>query len=125
MAEKLATLEQLKKLALRGKADSAFRIAELATLVSAGLEGAKHVAVTVTLPAANWNGRAQTVRHASLLAKPNYWYFVCSDADCFVAYGEAGVVADNISVNGQATFRCETTPGADLTVNILRLEVDT
>lgn len=125
MAEKLATLEQLKKLALRGKADSAARISELAALVAAGLEDARHIGFTVTLPAAGWSGRAQTVRHASLLADPNYWYIVCGDADCFVAYGEAGVVADNISVNGQATFRCETTPGADLTVNILRLEVDT
>lgn len=125
MAEKFATLNQLKLLALRGKAASAAGISELAALIAAGLEDARHIGFTVTLPASGWSSRAQTIHHESLLADSNYWYIVCGDADCFVAYGDAGVVADNIIVSGQVTFRCETTPGSDLTVNILRLEVDT
>jgi len=109
MAEKLTTIDQLKKLALRTKADSAARVSELAEMIAAGLEDAQ-IGFTVTLPAANWSGRAQTVQHESFLADSNYWYLVCGDAD-------------NITTNGEATFHCEITPENDLTVNILRLEV--
>lgn len=125
MAEKITTLDQLKLLALRGKADSEAQIAKLAKLVVAGLEDALHVGITVTLPAANWSGRAQTVQHESLLANENYWYFICGDADCFMDCCDTGIKADNITVDGQVTFHCEITPETDLTVNILRLEVET
>ena len=125
MAEKITTLDQLKLLALRGKTDSEARIAKLAKLVVAGLEDALHVGITVTLPAANWSGRAQTVQHESLLANENYWYFICGDADCFMDCCDTGIKADNITVDGQVTFHCEITPETDLTVNILRLEVET
>lgn len=109
MADKFTTLDQLRS---------------LAALTAAGLEDAQHTGVTVTLPAANWSGRAQTIQHESLLASENYWYFVCGDADCFMECSDAGVKADNITVDGQVTFRCEITPENDLTVNILRLEVE-
>ena len=49
MAEKLTTIDQLKKLALRTKADSAARISELAEMIAAGLEDAQ-IGFTVTLP---------------------------------------------------------------------------
>ena len=73
MAEKLTTIAQLKKQALMSKADSAARVAELAELMAAGLEDSQ-IGFTVTLPAANWNGRVQTVKHKSLLADSSYWY---------------------------------------------------
>jgi len=115
MAEKkMTTLNQLKKLAVRTRADAVGRIAELAELVAACLEDAQHVGITVTLPAANWSGGTQVVSSQSLLADSNYWYIVCSGGD---------VKADDITTNGQMTFRCDTTPESDLTVNILRLEV--
>lgn len=110
MAEKFTTLDQLRLLAGR---------------TAAGLEDVQHTGMTVTLPCANWNGRAQTIHHELLLANDMYWYFVCGDADCFMECSDAGIKADNITVNGQATFRCEITPERDLTVNILRLEVET
>ena len=81
MAEhKLSTFDQLKKLALAGKRDSAKQVAELAELVAAGLEDLQHIGISVTLPAANWSGGAQTVAHASLLADSNYIYLVGADA---------------------------------------------
>ena len=77
MAEhKFPTFDQLKKLALAGKKDSAKQVAELAELVAAGLEDLQHIGISVTLPAANWSGGAQTVAHASLLADSNYIYLV-------------------------------------------------
>jgi len=123
MAKKRTTTDQFKKLALRAKADSVARVAELAELVAAGLEDVQHVGVTLTLPAGSWSGKSQTVKHESFLANGIYRYLVGCDATCFSEYSNAVVKADNITVNGQMTFRCETTPASDLTVNIIRLEI--
>lgn len=122
MAEKATTVTQLKKLALLCTADSKNRIAKLAEMIASGLEDSQ-IGFTVTLPAASWSGRAQKVQHESFLADSNYWYLVCGDADCFTDCCDTGIKADNITVNGEATFRCEVTPDVDLTVNILRLGV--
>ena len=49
MAEhKFSTFDQLKKLALAGKKDSAKQVAELAELVAAGLEDLQHIGISVT-----------------------------------------------------------------------------
>lgn len=126
MAEhKLFTFDQLKKLALAGKRDSAKQVAELAELVAAGLEDLQHIGISVTLPAANWNGGEQTVAHASLLADSNYIYLVGADAGTRNVYDNYGVSAGNVTTSGQMTFRCDTTPTVDLSVFIIRLEVGT
>lgn len=114
MAENLTTVGQLKRLAVRAKADSEDQISKLAALVVAGLEDALHVPITVTLPAANWSDGTQTVQHESLLADGSYWYF---------AYGGIGVNAADITLDGQVTFQCEDVPDTDLTVDIIRVNV--
>lgn len=126
MAEKkLTTMEQLRALAEKGKLDTLTRIDALLEVITPLLESAQHTGITVTLPAENWSGRAQTVQDESLLADSKYWYIVCADADCFMAASETGVKADNITVDGQITFHCEVTPvECDLTLYILRLEVE-
>ena len=125
MAEKkVTTLGQLQALAEKGRLDTLNRIDKLLEIITPLLESAQHTGITVTLPAENWNGRAQTVQDKSFLADEKYWYIVCADADCFMAASETGVKADNITVDGQATFRCEVTPVEDLTIYILRLEVE-
>lgn len=125
MAEKkLTTMEQLRALAEKGKLDTLTRIDALLEVITPLLESAQHTGITVTLPAENWSGRAQTVQDESLLADSKYWYIVCADADCFMAASETGVKAGNITTSGQITFQCEITPTEDLTIYILRLEVD-
>ena len=126
MAEKkLSTAEQLKLLALRSRADTVSRIAELAKLTADGLEEVQHPGITVILPASNWISAAQTIQNEFLLADSNYWYFICPDGGSYAQAFAAGVRADNVTVNGAVTFRCETTPASNLTIHILRLEVDT
>lgn len=122
--KRLATLEQVKKLLQGSKVDSAARIAELAELISQDGEEWVHFGITVELPASGWTDRVQTVKDESFLAKGICWYFVCGDADNFAAWSEACVTADNITKNGEMTFHCLATPTVDLTVNILRLEVE-
>jgi len=89
------------------------------------LEDLQHIGISVTLPAANWSGGAQTVAHASLLADSNYIYLVGADAGTRNVYDSYGVSADNVTTSGQMTFRCDTTPTVDLSVFIIRLEVGT
>lgn len=126
MAEKHTTLTQLEKLALRGRADSLLRSKETLDLVIEGLkEAQQHDGITVTLPAANWSGRAQTVKDEFFVANSKYRYIVGGDADCYTTYSETGVRAENVTVDGEITFRCEVAPDEDLTVNIIRLEVRT
>jgi len=116
MAEKHTTLAQLRLNALRTKSEV------LALLVDA-LEGVQ-VGMTVTLPAANWVSNTQAIQNASLLADDNYYYIVCPDAASYAAGCSAGLKADNVTTDGQITFHCDSTPTSDLTVHILRLEVE-
>lgn len=118
---KMPTLEQLKMTALKAKEDAAARIATLAALVAAGYGRL----ITVTLPAANWSGRAQKIEREELVANSGYCYFVCGDAENFMDCSDTGIKADNVTVDGEITFHCEVTPDKDLTVHILRLEVET
>lgn len=113
MAEKLTTIDQLKMLALRTKTDSAARISELAEMIAAGLEDSQ-IGFTVTLLATNWSGGTQKIQHEFLLAGSRYWYLI---------YSEANVKADDITVDGQITFRCEAAPETDLSIYIIRLEI--
>lgn len=118
---KLTSLSQLRTSLLRSQS----RLSEALELIVPLLESGQHPGFTITLPAANWDGRAQTIQHKSLLASSDYWYYVCADADFFTACCETGVKADNVTTDGQITFRCEITPEEDLTIHILRLEVET
>jgi len=122
-SNKPTTLEQLRMLALREKADYGARIIQLTELLINGLEEAKPLGITVSLPVSSWSGREQTVKNDAFLADGNYWYIVCGDGACFTEYSSTGVKADDVIQNGEITFRCEITPDIDLTANIIRLEV--
>lgn len=116
MAEKHTTLNQMKMLALRGRADTLAQISELLDIVVQGLEEVQHIAITVTLPASDWIDGEQTAEDPSLLADGSYFYF---------AFGYIGIEADDITENGKITFHCEDEPDVDKTITIIRLGFDT
>lgn len=117
MAEKHTTLHQLELAELRAKSEV------LALLVEA-FEGVQ-VGITITLPANGWSGRAQTIQNAGFLADSNYWYLVDAEASDYQTACECGIRADNVTTDGQMTFHCEIVPENALTINIIRLEVET
>ena len=82
----------------------------------------KAVSFTVTLAAASWSSKAQTVSNANFLTGA-YAYVVSPAPASFGAYSEAIIYADNVTQAGKMTFHCSQTPTAALTVNITRIEV--
>lgn len=115
--EKYILLKHLKKLALKERADYIALIAQ--ALGEDILPG-----VTVTLPVNGWTEKTQRVLNESFLADGHYWYLVCADADCLWPYLDAGIMAKNVTVTGEMSFSCANVPEEDLTVNIIRLEVN-
>ena len=59
--------------------------------------------------------------NVAFLADSDYWYFVCPNDAC----RDYGILAENIETDGEMTFQCQTVPESDITIYILRLEVET
>ena len=88
-----------------------------------GEPGPKASEITVTIPASGWSNGTQTVNNAGLLAN-GYGYIPAPDAQSFEMYAACVVRADDVETDGEVTFRCSDTPAGNLTVNIMRIEVE-
>ena len=81
------------------------------------------VALVLSKDAWDETQKTQTLNSPLLVASSAYRYLVgCATSDS-TAYGNAGIKADDITTTGQITFHCEMPPEVDLTVEIVRLEV--
>ena len=80
----------------------------------------KSVAFTVTLTAAGWSDNSQTISNEKFMSA-GYAYTVAPASISFADYADAMVYADDVTTNGQMVFHCDSTPTADLTVNIVRM----
>lgn len=85
----------------------------------------KGAPLTLTLSKDGWDEvqRTQTLEDPLLVASGAYRYLVISATSNSDAYSNAGIKADDITTTGQITFHCEVIPEVDLTVEIVRLEV--
>ena len=80
----------------------------------------KSVAFTVSLTAAGWSDNAQTISNEKFVST-GYAYTVAPASVSFANYADAMVYADDVTVDGQMVFHCDSAPTADLTVNIVRM----
>ena len=80
----------------------------------------KSVAFTVTLTVAGWSNNAQTVSDSKFVSS-GFAYTVAPASGSFADYADAMVYADDVTADGQMVFHCDSTPTADLTVNIVRM----
>ena len=80
----------------------------------------KSVAFTVTLTAAGWSDNAQTISNEKFVSA-GYAYTVAPASVSFADYADAIIYADDVTTNGQMVFHCDSTPTADLTVNVVRM----
>lgn len=88
-----------------------------------GAPGPKAGELTVVLPAAGWVNGAQTVLHADLEAQ-GYGYIPAPNAASYGPYAACMVRSEDVVVDGEITFRCEEPPDVDLTVYIMKIEVN-
>lgn len=87
------------------------------------IKGSEAFEIPVTLPMSGWADGAQTAQNAALLVS-GYSYIVTPAPASHGEYAACMVYADDITMAGQITFHCEDTPTKDLSVSILRIEVD-
>lgn len=80
----------------------------------------KPVAFSVTLSSSGWSNSAQTVSDNRFIAN-GYAYIVSADPASFSAYTKAMVYADDVTTDGQMTFRYGKAPSAALSVSIVRV----
>lgn len=88
-----------------------------------GEPGPKAHEITVTLLASGWSNGTQTVNNAGLLAQ-GYSYIHSPGGPSYEMYAACMVRADDVETDGKITFRCSDTPAENLTVSILRIEVE-
>lgn len=88
-----------------------------------GEPGPKAHEITVTLLASGWSGSTQTVNNAGLLAQ-GYSYIHSPDGASYEMYAACMVRADDVETDGAVTFHCSDTPTENLTVSIMRIEVE-
>lgn len=81
------------------------------------------IAFDLVLPASGWVNGELTVADSRLLALATHKYFIDADETSREEYLECGVQARNITTTGFITFKNDTDPTADLTVNVIRLEL--
>ena len=81
------------------------------------------IAFDLVLPASGWVNGELTVADSRLLALATHKYLIDADEASREEYLECNVQARNITTTGFITFKNDTDPTMDLTVNIIRLEL--
>lgn len=81
------------------------------------------ISFDLVLPASGWVNGELTVADSRLLALATHKYLVDADEASREEYLECNVQARNITTTGFITFKNDTDPTMDLTVNIIRLEL--
>lgn len=79
--------------------------------------------VEITLPASGWVDQAQTIRNDAFAAA-GYGYTVAASPASRMQYAACMVWANDVTVDGEITFQCGSTPEEDLTVRIMIIRVD-
>lgn len=90
--------------------------------VSAAVKGTDYAALsfTINLLSSGWSNGTQTISNANFLAT-GFAFTVAPNSAARSKYMESLIYADDVTVDGQMTFHCDTAPDTNLTVNILRV----
>lgn len=77
-------------------------------------------AFTITLSLNSWSNNTQIITNSNFLAT-GYAYIVCASVLNLSEYNSCAIYADDITVDGQMVFYCDSVPESDLTVDIVRI----
>ena len=77
----------------------------------------------LVLPASGWVNGEITIADSRLMALSTHKYFVSADEASREEYLECGVQPRDITTTGFITFKNDTDPSEDITVNVIRFEL--
>lgn len=77
----------------------------------------------LVLPASGWLNGEITIADSRLMALSTHKYFVSADEASREEYLECGVQPRDITTTGFITFKNDTDPSEDITVNVIRFEL--
>ena len=77
----------------------------------------------LVLPASGWVNGEITIADSRLMALSTHKYFVSADEASREEYLECGVQPRDITTTGVITFKNDTDPSEDITVNVIRFEL--
>ena len=78
-----------------------------------------NLSFTINLLASGWSNGMQTISNANFLAS-GFAFTVAPNKAARTMYAESGCYADDVTVDGQITFYCDTVPTSNMTINITR-----
>lgn len=81
------------------------------------------ISFNLVIPAEGWSEGSVTIADERLLALGTHKYFLSADEACKEEFLDCNVQPKNITTSGFLTLTCDTEPAADLTVNLIRLEL--
>ena len=81
------------------------------------------ISFDLVIPAEGWSEGSVTIADERLLALGTHKYFLSADEACKEEFLDCNVQPKNITTSGFLTLTCDTEPAADLTVNLIRLEL--
>lgn len=82
------------------------------------------IAFDIEIPASGWINGKVTISDSRFIASARYKYFIDTYDECRDEVKESVIRPQDIKANGYLTFISEFTPLTDVTVNILRVEVN-
>ncbi len=89
-----------------------------------GIGDVMGIAFDIEIPASGWINGKVTISDSRFIASARYKYFIDTYDECRDEVKESVIRPQDIKANGYLTFTSEFTPLTDVTVNILRVEVN-
>ncbi|MFR9223968.1 MAG: hypothetical protein ACLVKN_19960, partial [Flavonifractor plautii] len=102
---------------------SAYTISVYNGLNGTGAGDVLGISFDLVIPAEGWSEGSVTIADERLLALGTHKYFLSADEACKEEFLDCNVQPKNITTSGFLTLTCDTEPVADLTVNLIRLEL--
>ena len=81
------------------------------------------IAFDLVIPVDGWSNEEITISDSRLVASPTYKYLLSVYDSSKAEFMECNVQAKDITTTGFLSFICDIVPLADITINLIRLEL--
>jgi len=85
-------------------------------------KASKSISFTISLLSSGWTNLSQTIQDVRIVTN-GYDYIITPASSSYGEYASSMIYAEDISTDGEITFKCTEAPTNNITVNILKVEV--